>query len=213
MRSLLRSIGLLTLVVVPLSAAEDGFVPLFNGKDLANWKQIGGKKNDVWTAENNMIVCKSSGGGWLSTDKTHGDFIVRLEYRMEPGGNSGVFLRAPHEGNPWIAGMEIQLLDEEHVKYKGKIKPFQHTGSIYGVVPPSKSAIKPAGEWNKVEITARGRQITVVINGAKVVDANLDEHKSAEKEHPGITRKDGYLGLQSHDDRIEFRNLMIKELK
>lgn len=212
MKRLLRSLVLVIGFVAPLLAADDGFVPLFNGKDLANWKQIGGKK-DVWAAEENMLVCKAGGGGWLSTDKTYGDFIIRLEYRMSPGGNSGVFIRAPHEGNPWITGMEIQLLDEEHPKYKGKIKPTQHTGSIYGVVPPSKSAIKPAGEWNKIEIGARGRQITVTINGEQVVDANLDDHKAAEKEHPGLTRKDGYIGLQSHDDRIEFRNVVIKELK
>jgi hypothetical protein len=108
--------------------------------------------------------------------------------------------------------MEIQLLDDPHPKYKD-IKPYQHTGSIYGVVPPSKSAIKPAGQWNHIEITARGRHITVAVNHEKVVDANLDDYRAAEKEHPGIKRKDGYIGLQSHDERLEFRNLAIKPLK
>ena len=162
--------------------------------------------------EKDMIVTKASGGGWLSTEKTYGDFILRLEYRMEAGANSGVFLRAPREGNPWIAGMEIQLLDDAHPKYK-TLKPWQYTGSIYGVVPPKKSAIKAAGQWNQVEIRAKGPSVTVIINGETVVEADLTKHRDAEKEHPGITRKDGYLGLQSHDERVEFRKIEIKESK
>jgi hypothetical protein len=210
-------VALLLLAGTPLSVRaadrDEGFVPLFNGKDLKGWKQIGGKEG-VWAAEDGLLVSRSGGGGWLSTDKTYGNFALRLEYRMEPAGNSGVFLRAPHEGNPWIQGMEIQLLDDRHPKYeKMNLKPSQYTGSIYGVVPPKKSAIKPAGQWNRIEITARGRHITVAVNGTKVVDANLEDYGAAEKEHPGILRKEGYLGLQSHDERIEFRNLEIKRLK
>lgn len=213
MKSRLAGLLLLVGAVSSLSTgAEEGqFVPLFNGKDLAGWKQVGGKK-DVWAAEEGLIVCKSGGGGWLSTEKAYGDFSLRLEYRMQEGGNSGVFLRAPHEGRPWIEGLEIQLLDDTHPKYK-TLKPFQYTGSIYGVVPPKKSAVKPAGSWNRIEITARGRNVTVLVNDDKVVDANLDDHKTAEKEHPGLTRKEGFIGLQSHDDRIEFRKLEIKALK
>jgi hypothetical protein len=212
-----RLVALLVLAgaSVPVCAADrdTGFVSLFNGKDLTGWKQIGGKEG-VWTAEDGLLVSRSGGGGWLSTDKTYSDFVVRLEYRMEPGGNSGVFLRAPREGNPWIEGMEIQLLDDRHPKYeKMNLKPSQYTGSIYGVVPPKKSAIKPAGQWNRIEITARGRHVAVVINGEKVVDANLEDHLAAAKEHPGILRKEGYVGLQSHDERIEFRSLEIKTLK
>lgn len=203
---------LFACVVAPVVAqAEDKFAPLFNGKDLTGWKQVGGK-DGVWAAEDGMLVCKSSGGGWLSTDKAFGDFTLRLEYRMQEGGNSGVFIRAPHKGNPWIEGMEIQLLDDSHAKYKN-LKPYQYTGSVYGVVPPRKSAVKPAGQWNRIEITARGRQVTVIVNGEKVVETDLGEHKAAENDHPGITRKDGFIGLQSHDDRIEFRNIEIQELK
>jgi hypothetical protein len=210
----MRTLVLSVLLLVVVSARADdkpAFTPLFNGTTLAGWKQIGGKEG-VWAVEDGMIVSKSGGGGWLSTEKTYADFIVRLEYRMKPGGNSGVFLRAPHEGNPWVAGMEIQLLDDPHPKYKS-IKEWQHSGSIYGVVPPKKVAIKPAGEWNQVEIRAQGPKITVIFNGETVVDADLTQHKNAEKEHPGIARKSGYLGLQSHDERVEFRKVEVKELK
>jgi hypothetical protein len=164
----LSSLALLCLLAMTAGAADDaGFKPLFNGTDLTGWKQIGGKEG-IWGVEKGMLVTRSGGGGWLSTEKTYADFILRLEYRMAPGGNSGVFLRTPREGNPWIVGMEIQLLDDPHPKYK-TIKPWQHTGSIYGVVPPKKSALKPAGEWNRVEVRAKGPNITVILNGETVV--------------------------------------------
>jgi hypothetical protein len=79
------------------------------------------------------------------------------------------------------------------------------------VVPPEKDATKPPGEWNTFQITAKGRHVTVVLNGTKIVDANLDDYKNRAQEHPGLLRERGHLGLQSHDGRVEFRNLYVKE--
>lgn len=189
-----------------------GFAALFNGKDLAGWQVMGGKK-DVWGAENGLLYVNGSGGGWLMTDKEYGDFDLRLEYKLPAKGNSGVAVRAPLEGNPAYQGMEIQILDDPWYKenYKG-LKDVQLTGSIYGVVPPSKNAIKPPGEWNRMRIVATGRKVAVEINGVKVVDANLDDHPQHFKEHPGLKREKGHLGVQSHDGRVEFRNLFVKPL-
>jgi hypothetical protein len=80
------------------------------------------------------------------------------------------------------------------------------------VVPPSAEVSKPIGEWNKMRITAKGRQITVELNATKIVDANLDAHKDRFDQHPGLLRTKGHLGLQSHDGRVEFRNLYVKPL-
>jgi hypothetical protein len=190
----------------------EGFTSLFDGKDLSGWEVLGGKK-DAWGVENGMIVTKSGGGGWLMTDKEYGDFEVRVDFKMSEGGNSGVALRAPLKGDPAYSGMEIQLLDDVwHKKNLKDLKPVQYTGAIYGVVAPSKDALKPVGEWNTIDITAKGRQITIVLNGVKTVDANLDDHKASEKEHPGLKREKGHLGLQSHSNRVEFRNVCVKEL-
>lgn len=197
---------------------EPGFVPLFNGKDLTGWKVINGKM-DRWGAENGLMYVQGGGGGWLMTEKEFSDFEVRLEYKMPPAGNSGVAIRSPFAGDPAYSGMEIQLLDDNAKQYE-KLQKWQYTGSIYGVVPPSKRVVKPAGEWNEIAITAKGRQITVVLNGEKIVDANLDDHKDRVKEdkekklpaHPGIARTSGHVGLQSHDGRVEFRNIRIKAL-
>ena len=191
----------------------DRFTSLFNGKDLTGWKASG--KMEDWGAEGGTLYTKGGGGGWLMSDKEYGDFEVYVDFKMpaEGGGNSGVAIRAPFQGDAAYQGMEIQLLDDvwhrEHLK---DLRPVQLTGSIYGVVPPSHEALKPVGEWNTIHITAKGRQVTVELNGIKTVDANLDEHKDAFKAHPGLTRDKGHVGLQSHSNRVEFRNIYIKEL-
>ena len=191
----------------------EGFESLFNGKDLTGWQVNQGGNIKVWGAENGILYVNGSGGGWLMTDKEYGDFELRVEFKIPPKGNSGVALRSPLKGDPAYAGMEIQILDNQWYQenYKG-LKPTQHTGSIYGVVPPSKDVTKPVGEWNKYRITAKGRQVTIELNGTKIVDADLDDHKDHFKDHPGLLREKGHLGLQSHDGRVEFRNIYVKPL-
>jgi hypothetical protein len=192
----------------------DGFVPLFNGKDLSGWKQYGGKPGN-WGVEDGLLVCRGSGGGWLGTERDYANFELRLEYRLRPAGNSGVYLRAPEEGHISRVGMEIQLLDDNHPKY-ARLDFYQYTGSIYHVVAPTRRASKPAGQWNELAVRADGRRLVVVVNGRKVVDADLDRCRAepaVAKEHPGLARTNGRLGLQSHTDRVEFRRVRVKELK
>ena len=216
MRRLLLPLALvfvLPLASVPAADKDkdvpEGFEPLFNGKDLTGWKVNKGGKMEVWGAEKGLLYVQGGGGGWLMTEKEYGDFEVRLEFKMPKMGNSGVALRSPMEGDPAYVGMEIQLLDDEN--YKG-LKEWQYTGSIYGVVAPSKRVTKPAGEWQQMRIVAKGRKVMIEVNGTPVVDANLDDHKDSNKAHPGLTREKGHLGLQSHDGRVEFRNLYVKPL-
>src|SRR5262249_51871933 len=193
----------------PLNTPPKGFTALFNGKDLTGWKIHGGKLAS-WGADKGVLFVKGGGGGWLMTEKEYGDFELRLDFKVPKGGNSGVALRSPLKGDPAYTGMEIQILDDPSYK---KLQKWQHTGSIYGVVPPTKVATKPVGEWNSYKITCKGRQVTVELNGEKVVDANLDDYTAKHaKAHPGILREKGHVGLQEHGGRVEFRNLFIKEL-
>ena len=219
MRVLLSFLVVLALVVPARAQVSDpkekaeGFVPLFNGKTLDGWKQFDGKPG-TWSADDGMIVCNGKGGGWLGTSRQYDNFVVRLEYRLKPAGNSGVYIRAPDRGHISRVGMEIQLLDDNHRSY-AKLAPHQYTGSIYHVVPPTKRTGKPAGQWNAIEIQAEGRRVSVVLNGTKIVDADLDRcllDPAVAKEHPGLKRTTGHIGLQSHTDRVEFRNLRIKVL-
>jgi hypothetical protein len=210
------------LLVLPRAAAQvddrekaDGFVSLFNGKDLSGWKTYEAVPNN-WGVEDGLIVCQGkSGGGWLGTDRDYAGFVLRLEYRLKPGGNSGVYIRAPEKGHISRVGMEIQILDDNHPSY-ARLDFYQYTGSIYHVVAPTRRAGKPAGEWNSMEVRAEGRRVVVVVNGKQVVDADLDwclRDPEVAKEHTGLARATGRIGLQSHTDRVEFRNLRIKELK
>jgi formylglycine-generating enzyme required for sulfatase activity len=194
---------------VRVVADDNGFVPLFNGKDLTGWKVHNGKL-EVWGADKGILYVEGGGGGWLMTEQEYGDFELRLECKIPRMGNSGVALRAPLIGDPACQGMEVQILDDANYQ---NLRPAQLCGSIYDVVAPLKDATKPFGEWNTYKIVAKGKQITIELNGVKIVDANLDDYiKEHGVKHPGLSREKGHLGLQSHDGRFEFRNIEIKEL-
>jgi hypothetical protein len=196
-------------ICVRADQPPEGFVSIFNGKDLDGWKVNEGGKQSVWGGADGILFVEGRGGGWLLTEKEYGDFEVRLEYKMPEHGNSGVGLRTPRKGDPAYVGMEIQLIDDAGWK---ELQEWQHTGAIYNVVPPSSLPGKPAGQWNKIVITAKGRHVKVVLNDVKIVDADLDQYKDHYDKHPGLLREKGHLGLQSHDGRVEFRNLFVKEL-
>jgi hypothetical protein len=208
---MIRLAPLAPLALLLIAAADDGFTPLFDGMTMSGWEPVGGKPGN-WEVRDGLLVTRGEGGGWLSTAKTYDNFVLRLEYKTGPGGNSGVFICSPRSGDPAYTGMELQVLDDEAPMYKD-LKPVQYTGSIYGVVPAKRGHTRPAGQWNAMEITANGPKVTVKLNGTTIVDADLTEHSDAAEAHPGIRRKDGYIGLQSHSDPVEFRNIAIKELK
>ena len=196
---------------------EDGFTSLFNGKDLTGWvygKAGNGlnKSGEGYRVENGAIYCTVKDGGNLYTEKEYGDFVFRFEFKLTKGANNGIGIRAPLTGDSAYQGMEIQVLDD--AGYEGKLRPEQHHGSIYDVVAAKTGHLKATGEWNEEEITAKGRQITVKLNGATIVDANLDDVKDPAvlKKHPGLANKAGHIGFLGHGARVEFRNLRIKEL-
>lgn len=207
---------ILFLATTAIGRADDkpgGFEPLFNGKDLTGWelKQSKGTAEDFWSVKEGGILSAKAGTGWLSTTKEYGDFVLRVEWRIQAGGNSGVFLRVPgvKEGfSPSQTGMEIQILDDDSDKYKGKLKPSQYSGSIYTFVACAKPVFKGAGEWNKYVLTCQGDKITVEYNGEKVVEADIAQIEGLAKR----PRK-GLIGLQNHGSPVEFKNVEIKVLE
>jgi Domain of Unknown Function (DUF1080) len=202
----------LMLLSTKLSAADDaaGWKPLFNGKDLTGWTAIDGPLAD-WHATDGVLSCGGgSGKGWLSTTEQYKNFELELEFRVPPGGNSGVFLRAPHEGNPAFDGMEIQVLDDPAPEY-ATIKPAQHCGSLYGLAAAKSGALKKAGEWQKYLIVCDGKHVKVTLNGQGIVDANLADFESDET-HKGARRAEGFVGLQNHGTQVDFRNIRIRNL-
>ena len=208
-----RTLWISLMLMVPCLAAEPGFQPLFNGKDLSNWTLIG-QHGRGYVIEDGKIVCPQDGGGNLFTKDEYANFVLRFEFRLEEGSNNGIGIRAPLEGDAAYVGMEIQILDHDAPVYQGKLRPAQYHGSIYDVVPAKTGFLKPTGQWNEEEITANGRKITVKLNGTVIVDADLSTvtDPAVLKKHPGLARTTGHIGLLGHDTRVEFRNLRVKPL-
>lgn len=194
---------------------EAGFVKLFNGKDLTGWVYGDGKTGKGYQVHNGVAFCTDHDGGNLYTEKEYSDFAFRFDFKLEDSGNNGVGIRAPLKGDAAYVGMEIQILDDNGKAWKGKLRPTQYHGSIYDVVPAKRGSLKPAGEWNSEEIIARGRHITVKLNGDTIVDANLDDIKDEAvlKKHPGLKNAKGHIGFLGHGSRVEFKNMRVKELK
>lgn len=191
------------------SALADEWQKLFNGTDLSGWTEVG--TQGAWQAADGILYCSGKGGGWLSTDKTYANFELDLEFRVPDGGNSGVFIRAPREGNGAYEGMEIQVLDDAAPMY-ANLRPEQYTGGIYDVKAASPRVTKPAGQWQRMVILCEGRHVKVTLNDTVVVDANLDDFPNKFSQHPGLKRVDGYIGLQNHGSRLDYRNLRIRSL-
>jgi hypothetical protein len=188
------------------SSTNRGFVPLFNGKDLSGWKTTGNWKYD---ADGSVTLEPRPGEkGWqrydayLTTERKYKNFILDLEFKIGPAGNSGVFLRVGDTKDHVKSGFEIQILDTH-----GKANVGNHDcGGVIGAAAPAKNMVKPAGEWNRYLITCEGTRLKVEMNGEPIIDLELD--KSAIIDRPA----EGYIGFQDEAKRVWYRNVRIKEL-
>ena len=210
-----------------LAAQEEGFTPLFNGKDLTGW--VYGRRGDAenrtgkgYQVEDGVLFTTREDGGNLFTEKEYADFILRFEFKLTENANNGIGIRAPLSGDAAYAGMEIQVLHDSGSQYTD-LRPAQYHGSVYQMFPAKRGFQKPVGEWNSEEITVKGRQITVTLNGVTIVDANLDDVKDEAllakhrdlgrpEGSRGIANTKGHIGLLGHGTRVEFRNIRIREL-
>jgi hypothetical protein len=208
--------ALAVLVGGLLRAADDeGFVPLFNGKDLTGWVYGKGSQagKGYQVREGGIIYCTPKDGGQLRSEKEYGDFVLRFDFKLTENANNGIAIRAPIDGDAAYVGMEIQVLDDSGTEY-AKLRPAQYHGSIYDVVAAKRGALKPVGQWNTQEITAKGSRITVKLNDQIIVDADLSEIKDQAvlKKHLGLKNEKGHIGFCGHGKEVEFRNVRIREL-
>ena len=202
-----------------LSAAEaaEGFQPIFDGKSLDGWVGLNDDTTSYYVKDG-MLICTKEGNVHIFTKKEYANFILRLQIKMDPGGNNGIGIRAQVSPNPHIEGMEIQVLEDAYYDDGDPIvlKDYQHHGSIYGLVPAKTGHLKAAGEWNDQEIICDGRHVKVTLNGTVIVDADLDKVKPIDgAEHPGLKYTKGHIGLHAHGNygaEVFFRNLRVKEL-
>lgn len=189
---------------------DESFESVFDGKDLAGWE--GAKDN--YEVVDGAIRCKAGKGGHLYTQQEYGDFVARLEIKLPPGGNNGLAIRYPGQGDPAYSGMcELQVLDNESPKY-AKLDPRQYHGSAYGMAAAARGYQRPVGEWNFQEVTVKGPTIKVELNGTVILDTDLSQiHEyMANSKHPGKDLTSGHFGFAGHNDPVEFRNIRIKRL-
>lgn len=194
--------------------------PMVKGEALTGW--TGDLKG--YSVENGVLICKK-GGKNLVSEKEYSDFAFQFEFKLEESGNNGIGIRVPAGGHPASNGMEIQILDHNGARYTGLaemsggkqrklswLKPWQYHGSIYGITPSKTGYLKPVGQWNQETIIAIDDHIVVILNGAVIVDAFLDDTVPVDGgPHPGMKNKTGHLVLAGHSDRVEFRNMKIAD--
>jgi hypothetical protein len=192
--------------VVAKAPPQSEWVSLFNGKDLTGWKNYGEEK---WIVEQGTIVCESAANkyGYLTTEKTYRDFHLRLKFKGEAAGNSGVFLNAritginPEHG-PDIEGMQVEV-DPNVGKHTGGLYESGGRGWVAMPAPESERALRP-GEWNDLEVSVVGNHIVTQLNSVKVVDFT----------DPAPKFTDGVIGLQIHTGggvKMRWKDIFIRE--
>ncbi|QEH38718.1 Bacterial alpha-L-rhamnosidase [Aquisphaera giovannonii] len=188
-----------------------GFTSIFNGKDFTGWKG----PVDNYQVKDGAIVCKPGHGGTIYHEKELKDFVARVEFRLPPGGNNGLAIRYPGEGDTAYVGMtELQVLDNTAEQYRNLDKR-QYHGSAYGMAAAKVGYLRPVGQWNYQEVTVQGSKIKVELNGTVILDTDLSKAKDfmAGSAHPGKDRTSGYFGFAGHNDAVEFRAISIRPLK
>ena len=186
---------------------REGWVRLFNGKDLTGWKSFPEGRHNSWAAGDGILesaVKPNEHGTNIYTEKKFGDFEIYYEYLVPKNGNSGVFLRGLYE---------IQVQDDHGVP-SDRPKDWGN-GGIYGQKAPSKNVSKPQGEWQAVYATMIGRKINVWLNGVKIIDNHEPPgptHLYGELKMKG-NETEGPIVLQGDHTAIKYRQIWIRPLK
>ncbi|AGA31068.1 3-keto-disaccharide hydrolase [Singulisphaera acidiphila] len=206
------------LVLLGGPAVAEDFRDLFNGKDLDGWVAEGvkdfvkdGETRPVWSVKDGEILCTGKGFGFLRYAREEfADFIFRVEFRMAPKCNSGLGIRtrvfdpkSSKATRPSIYSYEIQLTDDA-----GLPATKHSSGSLYRYVAPKESAMRPASEWNRIDVECVGPHVKVTLNGKEIID--VDQTTIEELKQKPLK---GYVCLQNHGGTIEFRNVRIQEIK
>lgn len=182
------------------------WVPLFNGKDLTGWKKNGDEK---WVVEEGTILCESTANkyGYLTTEKAYKDFTLRLKFKGEAAGNSGVFVHAKITGidpqhGPDIEGMQVEV-DPKVGKHTGGLYESGGRGWVVQPTAEGERALK-SGDWNDLEVSVHAAHIVTQLNGTKIVDFT----------DPAPKFTDGVIGLQIHTGggvKMRWKDISIRE--
>ena len=196
-----------------------GWRPLFDGSTLTGWHVYHGTGAPTgWRAANGMIS-RVGGGGDLVTDEQFGNFDLALDWKIQPGGNSGIIYRISDEGEAtYMTGPEFQVLDD--ARHADGKDPLTSAGAAYGLYPAPRGIVKPAGEWNAARIVVNGNHVEHWLNGTRTAQYDLGSSEWSKKvaaskfaAWPGYGKSSrGRIGLQDHGDSVSYRNIRIKVL-
>lgn len=216
-RRLVVALAAMITACPALASEQEGWIELFNGRDFTGWViegPAGGIErpdgSPVWRVEDGEIVCAGNRWSFLRyVGQRFADFEFQVEFVMAAGGNSGVGIRTgpidlndPQNSRPSCFCYEIQLLDDA-----GKPPSPFSSGSLYRYVAPKENAMRPAGEWNRLEISCRGPVIDVVFNGRKI--HHFDQRTIEQTRHKPL---EGHVCLQNHGHPVRFRNVRVRPL-
>lgn len=213
------------------SKTDSGWVSLFDGQSLKGWHNYGKTTvGEAWKVEDgNLFLDTTKKEGWqiksggdIVTDGEYENFHLKLEWKIAPNGNSGIIFYV-HEDTAkydfaWQTGPEMQVLDNNGHP-DAKIQKHR-AGDLYDLIACSTETVKPAGEWNDVEIIANNGKLDFLLNGMNVVSTSLWNDAwnqlvagSKFKQWPGFgTYKKGHISLQDHGNSVWYRNIKIKQL-
>ena len=199
---------------------QAGWKLLFDGKSTAGWRNY--KKQTVgpgWTVVDGVLTRSGDDAGDIMTVDKYRNFELALDWRISEGGNSGILYRATEDNEYiWQSAPEMQILDNERHS-DGKLE-LTSAGSDFALYPAPHSATHPAGQWNSVRLVVNGNHVEHWMNGQKVVEYELGSPDWAArvaaskfKTMPNYGKaSEGYIGLQDHGDKVEFRNIRVRVL-
>ena len=208
---------------------QEGFTTLLSkdgepeGWVVRDWADVKnpGPESARWKVIDGVLHGSEPRGTWLVSQKLYSDFILKYEWKLGERGNSGCGVRFPDYGDPAFDGLEIQMVDPRYYPPEQKVTPAELTSSLYLAVAGKPEFYKPA-DWNSYEITCKGSNVKIVLNGKQVLDVNIKELKETPKRHNGqdavpMNQRPlkGHLGFQELSrggGHVEIRNVRIKEL-
>ncbi|HLT81123.1 MAG TPA: DUF1080 domain-containing protein [Cyclobacteriaceae bacterium] len=216
-----------------LSEAEAaaGWELLFDGETLDGWKRYNADDiGPLWAVEDGTIVCKGEGlgegtegiGGSLMTTRQFGNFELSVDWKISPGGNSGILYHVvedPKYSHDYHTGPEFQLMDD--AAWNGELREEQKAGSNYDMhAPGPNTKVNPVGEWNTARIVYNNGHVEHWLNGEKILEfeegtPDYEERYKNSKwpEFPDWNKfKEGAISLQDHGANAYFKNIKIREL-
>jgi hypothetical protein len=216
-------------VSVGSTAAPGEWISLFDGRTTNGWRGYGKQQfPSGWQVVNGALVRVTTGAGDIITNATFRNFELRLDWKLGPGGNSGIFYRGTESADPiWHTAPEMQVLDD--ARHPDGRSELTSAGALYALYPARRGIVRPAGEWNEVRILLDGNRGEHWLNGVKLFDfaigspdwsARIRASKFAGMSQFGRAAE-GHIGLQDHEpaagysgpqDRVEFRNIRIRVL-